>query len=178
MDKQGKIQIMRDAIRMLEATVKPFTMNLGTPLFIVEEGKERFRYPNPSSLHLQVLKAVRIVSGLKASLCLLDKGYVQEIGVLLRTVDDFIDEIIFVQEAHTTGTPTADQKRFINNFFEDDFQTAEERFKDLKKRNIVPRKKIWTSIGRFLGKFSNPDRIHHSQKVIHDSLSYTSLYKK
>jgi len=57
-----------------------------------------------------VLKAVRVVSGLNAATVLLEAGYVVEIGVLFRTIDDYVDEILFIGEVVETRTATTPQR--------------------------------------------------------------------
>lgn len=171
MEIENKIQLMQDAIRLLETAVDAFSSKIGPPLFISENDKKRFQYLNPSPLHLQVLRAVRIVSGLNASICLLEKGYVQEIGVLLRTVDEFICDIEFLQEAYETGKPTIDQQKFINEFFSKKFLTTKERIENPKKPYMLPRQKVYAAIGRLLGQFNNPSRTIVFSKIIDESLS-------
>ena len=161
---------MRDAIELLEYAIERFTVSIGPPLYIPENGKERFRYTNKSPILIQVLKSIRIVSTLNASLCLLKEGYVQEIGVLLRTVDDFIKEITFMQEAIQGKTPTEGQKRFIENFFEEPPLDIEERLKDTRQRSWVPRKKICASISRIFSEFGNPFFVRQITRIISTSL--------
>lgn len=160
-------QVLVSAIELLERALILFNKQLNPPLYIAEEGKERYEYADQTSLHFQFLKAVRIVSGLNAMACLLEQGYTQEFGVLTRTLYDFIDEINYVQEAHETGKLTSGQKKIIDNFFKSTLKTGNELMKSLDKRSDVTRKEIVASMGRIFGVFCNSDRIQKLYHVTH-----------
>lgn len=162
-----RLKILENAIEILEEAVDIFHSKLGNPAFISEVGKERFEYKNPSSLHFQFLKAVRIVSGLNAIGCLFEKGYTQEIGVLTRTIYDFIDEINYVQETHETGNLTAGQKKIVDDFFSSRLKTAKELLSESGKRAWVTKREIITSMKRIFGRFCNPERIQKLLEVTH-----------
>ena len=61
-------------------------------------------------------KTVRMISGIKAALVLADMGYIAECGTILRTVGDFVTEVIAIREGCTHGATTA-QKRFVQQYF-------------------------------------------------------------
>jgi len=114
-----KLQIIKDAIKTLDKAVSVFCEKIGTPDWV--EDKKVYRYKTPTSLHFQVLMAVRIVSGLRACVCLLENGYPQEAGALIRMVEEFRLKIIFIDEAHNKGKATSNQKKLVNDFFKGDF---------------------------------------------------------
>lgn len=159
-----------DAVKVLEAALERFATKIGAPMFIPEKEKERFRYPTPSSTILQVLKAIRVVSALNAMVLLLRHGFVQEIGVLLRTVDDFLGEITFLHEAHQSGKPTADQQRFVDLFFAEDTRSLEEILRGQKRSGWVARKKIYAAEARWLSP-KDPERVARSLAAIGDVLN-------
>src|SRR5665213_4438401 len=86
--------------------VNTLSNRVGVPTFIDGGDDSRFLYDAPSWQIYQVLKGVRLVSALRCAMILLQYGHVIEAGVLLRTIDDFIAEIQFAQEAIANGTPT------------------------------------------------------------------------
>ena len=77
------------------------------PAFIPEESFLRFWHEEPTSdLDLAAfLKAVRIVNALNASLILPEKGFVQELEVLFRTIDEFLEDVVFLLVAPPTEHP-------------------------------------------------------------------------
>lgn len=160
LDKLGQI---RAVIRNLEGAVRAFETVIDKPIYIPEGTTTgRFKYPTPSPQVLIVLKAARVVSGLNALAGLLEIGHTVEMGVIIRTVDDFLAEIMFVEEAVRTGTPTADQRRFIEEFFAGETFSLEEKMatygKDVAR---VSRQKVQASEARVLGEHApaGPDRV-------------------
>lgn len=162
--------VVRESVRLLEDAIARFECKIGRPLSLEETGKRRLRYPRRDSLTFQVLRAVRVVSGLNAAICLLRNGYVQEVGVVLRSAYQFLHDIDFVTEAHRAGNPTVDQQKLIDTFFADDLQTAEERMADDRGTPRVPRKKVYASMGR-LFETSDPDHVRKMAKAIEESFS-------
>ena len=75
----------------------------------------RFREKNERAL--LVGKAIRMVSGLRAAFMLAEFGYIAESGTLLRTVSDFANEVISICEGYAKGSPTSDQKKFVEQYF-------------------------------------------------------------
>ncbi len=162
---------IRDAVDLLERAVDRFAVRIGKPIFVVEKEKDRFRYSQQNPIIIQVLKAVRVVSGLNASVHLLEGGFVQEIGVLIRTIDDFLKEIAFVQEALTTKSPTADQKLFLEQFFSEELLSPSELLIKDKKANRVKRKKIVSAGTRLLLDGKIKEELRKGLEVVGDIYS-------
>ncbi len=131
-NESEKIRQIREAIVVLEEAIRAFEHRIGSPIYIHEEGGGRFKYASQSPAVLIVLKAVRVVSGLNALMALLRSGHTVEMGVIFRTVDDFLGEIMFVEEAMRTGQPTANQQRFIEQFFAEETVSVEEMMEELE----------------------------------------------
>lgn len=92
----------------------------GKPLYMGDRG---YRFAAKDSRLMQILKSVRVVSGLRAVLHLLDVGHAQEAAALLRSVKDALDDIHVLDEAHYSNDgPKAYQRRMVDEFFDaDDF---------------------------------------------------------
>lgn len=169
-----KLEQIRVVVGELEGAVRAFESKIGRPLYVTEGKSGRFKYPSPSPTVLIVLKAARVVSGLNALIGLLRIGHTVEMGVIIRTVDDFLDEILFVDEAVRTGAPTTDQQRFIDQFFaEDDFSAEEMMATDAKRPAGVPRRSIHASQARVLGDFADkgPDHVRRMARTIDSAYS-------
>jgi len=164
-----QLEVLKSAIALLEDAINTFDNQLGSPSFIDEPGKERFEYQNPTSLHFQFLKSIRVVSGLNAIECLLKGGFEQEIGVIIRTLYDFIDDIDCVQEVHNTGKLSSIHKNIVNDFFKSTLKTPEELMEEPDKVSRVVKKKKRASIVRSLQNWCNPDRL----QKLHSALSTT-----
>lgn len=98
-NNETKLQIIKDVIPLLEKSIYMFCDKISKPSCITDKGNTFPRYQNPISLHFQILQAIRIVSGLNASVCLLNSGYTQETGVIVRTIAQFFCQIDLKQAA-------------------------------------------------------------------------------
>lgn len=136
---------VRHAIDALEDAVRALQARIGAPIYLAARRRPGFRYGGPSSQIFLYLRAVRVVSGLNAMFTLVRAGFVQEIGVLARTVDDFLGEMRFIGEAHETGSPTSDQRRLIDQFFGEDPLAPGESG---PARGYVPKQKVRASEAR------------------------------
>jgi len=161
---ENSIVIMYDAIKVLENAVNKMQVKIGKPLYLPEEGKPRYRYGEKSAVIIQLLKAVRIVSGLNASMVLLEKGFIQEIGVLIRAIKEFMTDIEFLQEGIENGTFNKQQDKFIKDFFEKDLQTPEELIAE--KQSYVPRRKKIASLARTYEIYDDFDSIRKKFQAI------------
>lgn len=111
------------------------------------------------------------MSGLNAALCLIRHGFTQEAGVLFRTIDDFLEDISFLDEAHYTTTPNEPQKQFVEQFFAKDTRTTEEMMDGTPKTPRVSGKKKRASESRTLGQFDNPEMVRRRLEAVDDVLS-------
>ncbi len=171
-EEQAKLMEILAGIDVLENGLRRFETKIGPPIFIADQRNPRFKYPSHTSAVIQVLKAARVVSGLDAAAILLVRGHVIEMGVLFRTIDDFLSHMLFLQEADKSGKPTADQQRLIDEFFAEEDVNVDEMMKTPKQRGHVPRKKVQAAEARVLLP-ENPDRL---KKMVHAIDSVYSMY--
>ncbi len=155
---------------MLEESLDRFVTKLGMPLFIAEKDKPRFRYPKPTSAHFQVLQRVRIVSALNALMILLRHGFTREMGVLIRTVSESVEDIFFVHAAHVSDTPPPDQMEFLKQFFNDDIRSASELMSAPKGPRRVRRGTVRAAQARILHA-KNPRRVEKIIWALDDTYS-------
>lgn len=97
------------------ALVSPLLPLVAVPLPALGGGYWAFKEQTPQVV--MACKAVRMISGLRAALHLADMGFVAETGSLLRMVSDFADEILSLADGIRRGALTADQTRFVEQFF-------------------------------------------------------------
>src|SRR6185503_9262982 len=91
------------------------------------------------------------VSGLHAIDVLLINGFVQEQGVLHRTLDEIGEDITFLAAAITNDTVTELHQRYLEAFFAEEFENDDNPIDSTQKRNYPPRKKIRAYLVRVLG---------------------------
>ena len=92
MNKTEVIQGKRlgSIIEQLPEIVNALSRNVGNPTYIEDGDDSRFLHDKPNWYIYHVVKAVRVVSGLRACMVLLQYGHTVEAYVLLRTVGDFV----------------------------------------------------------------------------------------
>ena len=104
----------RAIIDALPGWVAQFAERLPQPVKKhLDGGGFRWEHEAPDAETLQVAKAVRIASGLRAAMVLADSAHTVECAVILRTVADFSAEIWFIGEGLLEGQFTKEQARFI-----------------------------------------------------------------
>jgi hypothetical protein len=135
----------------LERFVHCFAAQLSGPQFFPGRDERGFRYDNPNYRHFCLLRSCRMVSALNASIALAKTGFVQEIGVLLRTVIEYSSQVEYVLlNRDASGEPSGKVATFIASFFEDDRRTTEDK---VKKRTKLNQKDVHNSVGGILDDF-------------------------
>lgn len=122
-----------------------------------------------------IQKLARYVSGLNASLLLLETGYTQELGALFRTLDEFHEDIVFLALPILGGIETTDtHKKYLENFFQEEFDNPDNAILSTQKRETIPRKKIRAVIANSVLNALNP---HDSQELSRTiSQAYSVIY--
>jgi hypothetical protein len=107
-------QTIENLDRWLEHLAKPLLPLKRVP---DRDGGFHWEFNEQTPRALQVGKAVRMISGIRAALLLGDSGYTVECLCLLRTVSDFAQEILAFAEALMEKRLTDPQERFIRQYF-------------------------------------------------------------
>ena len=161
--------ILREALQALEDGVQKLTRNLQRPLYLGQPHRGEFRYANRNSQLMQILKAVRVVSGLHAAIQIGRMGFHQEAGAILRVVDEALQDIDVLDEAHFSKTgPTTSQQQLVNEFFSsDDVQRMESMLAgQAQPVPRVSRKKKRAAIERRLSAVPSPSPIRPTLDTI------------
>lgn len=148
-ERMDKKQTYRQAIDHLEKVVEIFEHGLGRPRLI----HGVFAYKKPTVKHACFLKALRIVSGLNALLVLLEAGFVTEMGVVMRTMSDCINDIYFMLENFPETTPEVD--KYLTHFFTDGVEEPVIAETESKKTHRTKIRKIHASRARQLSEYVN-----------------------
>ena len=95
------------------------------------------------------LKAIKICSTLNGALALLEKGYVQEAYALARVSQDQVDDIHFLGRPRgEAGSLSEQQKRALDEFFQEEFTDAANPVATSQDRDRVPRDKVRAAVHR------------------------------
>ena len=101
---------------------------------------------------------------------LLESHHSVEAIVLLRTVDDFVDEVTFVLDAMGRDSATKPQAAFLKAFFEEDVRRPEQLLEERRGPDRAKKRQIQAAQGRYLDP-SNPDRFRRVARAIDDTFS-------
>ncbi len=139
---------MTRAIDRLDRVVAEVNRRLPQPVF--KEDWFQYETPHQDAMVVALTRMVRIVSGLRVVKLVGERGCVQEMGVLLRTVDDFCDEITFLVEGHAEGKPSKQAERFLEHFFAETLVSHGPKAGEERGPDRVKRDKIRAGQSRFL----------------------------
>jgi hypothetical protein len=150
------VMVFKETVQILESALTALGAQIEEPSFFDDNDYPRFRHRERSIQLAVYLKAVRIVSALNASLVLLEHGFVEELCVLFRTIDEFLADIIFLLSPQADGELSDVQIQFLNDFYQEEFSDPKNPFMSEQKRNRVPRRKVYAALGRTTGDVINP----------------------
>lgn len=145
------LKVMRGAFRRLEGQVPP-------PKAVPWKDDFVFRHVEKTVQQALIQKLARVVSGLHAIDVLLINGFVQEQGVLNRTLDEIGEDISFLAAALTNDTVTDLHVQYLEAFFAEEFDNPDSPMDSTQKRNYPPRRKIRAYLTRVLGEGINTSR--------------------
>jgi hypothetical protein len=141
----------------LEVGVMQLGRRFPKPEFVEVNGMPEWRHDEMSDLLLSYLKCVRSLSSLNAAVVLLRHGYVQEVGVLCRCVDEYCEDVLFLATPlGENGSVSQNQTRFVEEFFQEEFSADERGELESVPRHRVPRDKVRAAIARIEGLGINP----------------------
>lgn len=171
MNDTTKIPMIAECAQRLCSAVKQIEAELMQPVVVDISGQKQYRYSEHSPYHVAFLKAIRVVSGLNACLFLLSGGFTQELMVIIRTLDDFTCEIMFILENAETGSLTKHQKKFLVDFFREEFVNSNNPLMNEDRRDTVPKRNIVASLARQMGTYANPSDLQKMCLTTNDALS-------
>lgn len=129
-----------------------------------------FRFANKGIHEALLQKLARSISGLNAVAVLLKSGYVQEVGVLLRTLDEIHEDIFFLASAETNAARTERHEKYLEAFYAESVFSRLDDSSEIQKPNLVPRKKIRAHTMNTLGQGVD------ASKALTDAESLSTAY--
>ncbi len=157
-------KVLGKAFRKIEVLVPP-------PCFVSHGSYQVFRYQNQSVEAALIQKCARLLSGLNASLVLLENGYVQELGALFRMLDEFDEDILFLCQAIRTGEITDLHKKYLDVFYQEEFDQPDNAFLSTQKRSTISRKQIHAAISRISELELNPSDNQELHRTLNQAYS-------
>ena len=138
------VEAMTRAFRQMERALTP-------PQRVSHSNSFVFRYERKGIHEALLQKLARSISGLNAVAVLLNSGYVQEIGVLFRTLDEIHEDIFFLATAETNAAKTERHDQYLRAFYSEAIFSRPKDSLQIPKPNMVPRKKIRSHTMNTLG---------------------------
>ena len=115
-DPGADFPLTRKTIDQLDGWVQRLAAPL-LPAECVEYKESVWEFREETPLALAVSKIVRMASGIRAAMLLVDAGFVAKCACLLRIVGDLDFEVVAVIEGEIRGEMTTAQQKFIDQFF-------------------------------------------------------------
>jgi hypothetical protein len=143
------LQGLQSRVLPLERFIQLFAGSLTEPKMCRRNEDRGFRYERPDVRHFCLLKGVRAVSALSASLELARSGYAQEIATLIRTLVECTTHIDFVLDENESEQHRSEVEKYIQAFFADSWRDPATEI----KRAQVPQGMVHAAIGRTLDSF-------------------------
>jgi hypothetical protein len=142
----GFLGIMDDlykhTIKNLKASFDALYAQIGPPKLTKFGDQYAYRYKEKNIYQAIIQKMTRIVTGLQSILILNRFGLLQEQAVVQRTLDEFDQDINFLSFALIFNDRTSLHDRYLNAFFEEEFDSQLSAIESPQKRPMIPRKKI------------------------------------
>lgn len=129
--------LFRGGIDAMEVAFRSLEDKLPRPLVVKQADGIALRYAEQSIHQAMLLKLARYISGLNACDVLLLNGFVQEQGVIQRTLDEAHDAILFLVLGAQDG-PTKVHRKYLAAFWQEEFEEGVEPIDNTKGRYIYP----------------------------------------
>lgn len=147
------LTVMSNAFNRLEAQLEP-------PEKVPHRDSFVFRYQEKGIRQALIQKLARNISGLNAIDLLLLNGFVQEQGVIQRTLDEIHEDIVFLAIAITNDKITDRHNQYLEAFYDDPILRVGTHAERFRKPNMVPRKKIHSYVYRVThGETHDPNQV-------------------
>lgn len=135
------IDLYLETLAVLHPAFQVLENKIEKPVLVKRGSYYVFRYKNQTIQAAVIQKLARLISGLHASLLLLQGGFVQELGAIFRTLDEFNEDILFLCQAIRTGELTELHQKYLDTFYQEEFKQPDNPFLSEQKRPTIPRKK-------------------------------------
>ena len=107
-------------IEFLEQVMQLLDKDIPRPMRVELDGQGRaFRFGDPKLKHFVYLHLARVISGLNAGMNLTKQGYGQELGVVLRTLYEFMIKIEYVSNGYFDQRLRDSIKKYLYEYFSD-----------------------------------------------------------
>lgn len=146
------------SLRHMESTLVDLVKRVPPPQRVPILDSFAFRYVEKTIQQAIVQKLARIISGLHAAQILLESGFLQEQGAMQRMLDEFYEDVTFLSYAAITNDMTDLHRRYLEAFYQEEFDKPGEPVSSTQNRPMIPRDKIRAFIARIDESDLDPSR--------------------
>jgi hypothetical protein len=162
---------LQQTLQRLEVFYAEMEKATGRVIFRDVGPHRQFRHETQTESLICYLKGIKSISTINACILLLRRGYTQEVGALCRMVDDFCNEIFFLLDPQGENGFSNDQMRFIEGFFQEEFNKPGDPLRSTQKRDTVPVRKIHATFAKLASSELNPSDAQESLRTTHKAFS-------
>jgi hypothetical protein len=146
-------------LRLMELTFHDFEAAIpNNPKLVKKPYGEVYRFVEKDIYQALIQKLARAQSAVRAARILLDHGFVQEQAALHRIIDETNEDILFLVYAVTNDEVTGLHKRYLDAFWEEEFDESGDPMAASQNRPMILRKKIRAYIANVEGAPMDPSR--------------------
>ena len=152
-------QDITDMLELMEISFRDFEAAMpNKPKLVRKPYGEVYRFQEQDIYQAIIQKLAHAQSTVRAAQVLLEHGYVQEQAALQRVVDEANEDILFLVYAVTNDRITELHQKYLDAFWEEEFDESGNPLTSEQKRPMVPRKKIRAYIANVEGAPMDPSR--------------------
>lgn len=144
-------QLYGFVIRQMSDSLDHFCTLVPPPKLVPFADSLVYRYAERTIQQAIVQKCARCLSTLNAAWLLMRTGYVQEQAVLQRVLDEINEDVTFLAFAVLRNEVTESHRKFLDSFYEEDYDAATGKPLERKKPTL-PRRKIHAYLAQVSGK--------------------------
>lgn len=161
---QQAIVVMSNAFRRLEQQVPP-------PRLVPFGEGHVFRFVERTIEQALLLKAARVVTGLRALDVLLAAGLLQEMASVCRVLDEIGEDIAFLAAVVTNDRETELHERYLRSFWSEEFPDPENKLARHQKPDMPRRSKIQSYVQRVLNPTGNQSQVADATQAVSSTYS-------
>ena len=163
-------QLYEQVLTNMEEIVNSLASRVPPPKLVPFKESFVFRHTEKTIHQAMVQKLVRMVSTLDAARLMLNHGFVQEQAALQRVLDEIQEDLLFLAYGVICNDLTSLHERYLEAFFEEEFD-ADDALSSTQKRPMIPRRKIRAHIARTAGMAIDPSRMTEVFRTISKTYS-------
>ena len=150
-----------DALKLCEHYFRVAERRTPPPQWVPWEGHYKWRYVEKLPQQALLQKLARQITGLKSLSIMLSAGFLQEVGVLFRVLDEISEDVSFISLGLIHSDWTENHRRYLEYFW---------RESDADGPPTIQRKKIRAFVNR-RGGLSDPSSADRVGREIHQAYS-------